>query len=129
MLNIAQKYSHTIMGVTRAGLDLALVAHTLWKRCAILAILYAVEAMLVSSRVVNKLESIQHQVARFILQLPSSSSRVAGYMDAGFNPMKDRIKERVALYVWGILHKKHDPILSNVFNAATMGENGWGPSS
>ena len=78
MLNIAQKYAHTIMGVTRAGLDRALVAHTLWERYAIPAILYAVEAMLVSSSVVNKLDSIQHKVACFILQLPSSSSRVAG---------------------------------------------------
>ena len=40
-------------------------------------------------------------------------------MDAGFKPMKDRIKERVAFYVWGILHKKRDPILSNVFKAVT----------
>ena len=62
MLSIAQKYAHTIMGVTRAGLDWALVAHTLWERCAIQAILYAVEAMLVSSSTVNKLDSIQHQV-------------------------------------------------------------------
>ena len=31
--------------------------------------------------------------------------------------MKDKIKERVALYVWEIMHKKHDPILTNVFDA------------
>ena len=36
------------MGVTRAGLDRALVAHTLWERCAIPAILYAVDALLVT---------------------------------------------------------------------------------
>ena len=61
------------------------------ERCAIPAVLYAVEAMLVSDGVVDKLDSIQHQVARFILQLPRSTSKVAGYMDAGFKPMKDRI--------------------------------------
>ena len=62
MLQIAKKYASTIMGVTRAGLDRALVAHTLWERCAIPAVLYAVEAMLVSDGVVDKLDSIQHQV-------------------------------------------------------------------
>ena len=100
MLKIAKNYANTIMGVTRAGLDRALVAHTLWERCAIPAFLYAVESMMVTEGVVNKLDSIQHQVAHFILQLPRSTSKVAGYMDAGFKPMKDRIRERVAVYVW-----------------------------
>ena len=117
MVGVAQKYANTIMGVTRAGLDRSLVAHTLWERCAIPAILYAVEAMVLSNGVIRKLDSIQHQVARFILQLPRSSSRVAGYMDAGFKPMRDRIKERVAVYVWEIMHKKRDPILSSIFDA------------
>ena len=117
MIGIAQKYAYTIMGITRAGLDRALVAHTLWEGCAIPAILYAVEAMILSNTVIEKLDSIQHQVARFILQLPSSAAKVAGYMEAGFKPMKDRIKERVALYVWEIIHKKRDRILSNVFDA------------
>ena len=113
------------MGVTRARLDRALVAHTLWERCAIPAVLYAVEAMLVSDGVVDKLDSIQHQVARFILQLPRSTSKVAGYMDGGFKPMKERIRERVALYVWDILHKKCDPILSSVFDVATAAHDPW----
>jgi len=117
MVCVAQNYANTIMGVTRSGLDRSLVAHTLWERCAIPAILYAVESMVLSNNVTRKLDSIQHQVARFILQLPSSSAMVAGYMDAGFKPMRDRIKERVALYVWDIMHKKQDPILSGTFDA------------
>ena len=117
MIGIAQKYAYTIMGITRAGLDQALVAHTLWEGCAVPAILYAVESMVLTNSVIRKLDSIQHQVACFILQLPSSASKVAGYMEAGFKPMKDRIKERVALYVWEIMHKKRDRILTNVFHA------------
>lgn len=31
--------------------------------------------------------------------------------------MNDRINERVALCVWEIMHKKHDPILTNLFYA------------
>jgi len=38
-------------------------------------------------------------------------------MEAGFKPMQDRIKERVALYVWEIMHKKRNPILTNTFDA------------
>ena len=93
MVCVAQKYANTIMGVTRSGLDRSLVAHTLWERCAIPAILYVVESMVLSNSVTRKLDSIQNQVARFILQLPSSSSKVAGYMDAGFKPMRDRRSE------------------------------------
>ena len=33
MIGIAQKYTNTIMGITRSGLDRSLVAHTLWERC------------------------------------------------------------------------------------------------
>jgi hypothetical protein len=39
--------------------------------------------------------------------------------------MKDRIKERVTLYVWDILHKKCDPILSNVFDEVIAAHNPW----
>ena len=105
------------MGVTRSGLDRTLVTHTLWERCAIPAILYAVESIVLSNGVTRKLDSIQHQVARFILQRPSSSSKVAKYMDAGFKPMRDSIKERVAVHVWEIMNKKRDPILSSTFDA------------
>ena len=33
MIGIAQKYTNTIMGITRSGLDRSLVSHTLWERC------------------------------------------------------------------------------------------------
>jgi len=39
--------------------------------------------------------------------------------------MKDRIRERVAVYVWDILHKKCDPILTSVFDAATAAHDPW----
>ena len=46
-------------------------------------------------------------------------------MDVGFKPMKDRIKELVAVYVWDILHKKRVPILTNVFDAVTAAHDPW----
>ena len=63
------------------------------------------------------MHSIQHKVARFILQLSSSTAKVAGYMKAGFKPVKDRVKKRIALYLWEMMRKKRLQILTNVFNA------------
>ena len=47
-------------------------------------------------------------------------------MDAGFKPVKDRVKEHVALYVREIMHKKHDKILTNVFDVVIGAcDNQW----
>ena len=83
-LQIAQKYANTIMGVTRAGLDRALVAHTLWERCAIPAVLYAVEAMLVSDGVVDKLDSIQHASSTFYIAVTKINFQGSGIHGCGF---------------------------------------------
>ena len=58
--------------------------------------------------VVENLDRIQHMVARYILQLPKSSARVAGALDAGFMKMKDRVAIRTVMFVWNILNKKPD---------------------
>ena len=70
MITIATKYAHTIMGVTRTGLDRALVAYKLWECCTISAVLYCAEASVIFQSCVQKIDNIQRQIARFILQLP-----------------------------------------------------------
>ena len=70
MLTVARSYAHTIIGLTQSGLDRAIIAHKLWECCAIPAVLYGTEAMIISATTVRALERIQGQVARFILQLP-----------------------------------------------------------
>ena len=45
--------------------------------------------MVLSKGVLENLNRIQHMVARCILQLPKSSARIAGALDAGFMQMKD----------------------------------------
>ena len=72
----ATSYTHTIMNLTRAGLDRALLARKLWEACAIRAILYCVEAMNVTKTTVAELDRVQNMVGRFILQVPSATSRV-----------------------------------------------------
>ena len=70
----AQRYAHTIMGgISVRNGQSSDCAHTV-ESCAIPAIRYAPEAMVLSNKVINKLDSIQHQVARFVLLLPKSSS-------------------------------------------------------
>jgi len=106
------------MGVTHSGLDKALIVRKLWECCAILSFLYGVEAMVVSKTTIEKLEMVQSQVARVILQLPRSTSRVPGYMDAGLVPIADRIKERTGLYAWDLVNKRRgDTLLMDVFSS------------
>ena len=99
MILSARKFAHTIMGYSRVGQDKCQVAYTLWERCAIPAILYAVEAMVVSKATVKELDRIQHMVVRFILQLPRSAAMAVGYLDGGMKPMQSRIQESMLICV------------------------------
>ena len=58
MVSSARAFAHTIMGLTRSGLDRAITAHKLWEVCAIPSILYATEAMVVSTSTVRELDRI-----------------------------------------------------------------------
>ena len=115
MVATAQKYANAIIGLSRNGLDRAVAAHTLWERCAIPAVLNCSETMIITKGALDKLDKIQHMVARYILQLPKPSARVAGSMDAGLMQMKDRVATRTGLFVWKIQNKKTDKILKAVF--------------
>ena len=61
-----------------------------------------------------KLEGIQHQVTRFILQLPKSAARVCGYVDAGLKPIQARIDAKCVMFAWKVLNGKHSPMLRHV---------------
>ena len=91
MIATARGLAHTILSITRAGLDRAHVARTLWETCAIPAIIYASEAFCVWKSVIAELEKIQSRVGKFILQVPSSSSNAVTWTDAGMLPMKFRL--------------------------------------
>ena len=58
LVSVAQNYTNVIFGLSRNGLDQAVAAHTLWKRFAVSAILYATEAIVLSNRVLEKLDRI-----------------------------------------------------------------------
>ena len=118
----ARRHANAIMGLTRAGLDRAKVAKRLWEVCAIPAILYGSETMVFSDKVIKELETTQAAIGAFILQIPQSSSRVAGWIDAGLRPMQYRLKSRKAMYYWNISRNTKDVILKECLRELIDGE-------
>ena len=108
------------MGVIRTGLDRALAAYKRWEGCAIPAVLYCAEASVVSQSCVQKIDSIQHQIARFILQLPKTASKVCGYVDAGIKPIQDRLDARTMMFAWKVLNDKRSQMLKQIMNMVIM---------
>ena len=73
-----------------------------------------------TKKVLNKLDSLKHQVARFVPQSPKSSSKCAGYMHAGLKSMKERVEIKLGPCVWDLMHRKQDKVLKNVFSLFTI---------
>ena len=117
MIGGARTYAHTIMGCTRSGLDRALTAYRLWESCAIPGFLYGTEAMVISKTTCKELEKIQHSVGSFILQLPQSSSQVMGWMEAGLQPIQQRLDTKSVLFAHSLTAGKKDPIIKAVVDA------------
>ena len=118
----ARRHANAIMGLTRAGLDRAKVAKRLWEVCAIPAILYGSETMVFSDKVIKELETTQAAIGAFILQIPQSSSKVAGWIEAGLRPMQYRLKSRKALYYWSLSKNTKDVIIQECLKELIDGE-------
>ena len=58
MLKRANSYAMAIMNLTRAELNRALIARKLWVHCAIPAILYCSETMIISKKTIEELEAV-----------------------------------------------------------------------
>ena len=126
MLKRATGCAMSIMNLTRAGLDRALIAKRLWECCAIPSILYCAEVLVVSKKTVEELERIQNMVGRFILQVPSSTSRALAWMDAGLVPMQDRIQTKQANYIWSAVKSRTNPTVHKILQfLLTKPEDQW----
>ena len=110
----ARAFAHTIVRLTRSGLDRAVTAHKLWEVCAIPSILYATEAMIISSTTIKELDRIQNSIVRFILQLPRSAATLAGVLDGGLLPFGLRVMTKQVLFRHDLVNKKNDPIIRGV---------------
>ena len=111
----ARAKAQTIQGLTRSGLDRSKLTKELWEKCAVPAILYCSEVLIFSKRSIQKLETIQNQVGKFMLQIPSSSANIMVWTDAGMIPMYGRIMIRQACYYWKLNNSQHDSILNQCF--------------
>jgi len=70
--------------------------------------------MVVSATTIRELDRIQNSVARFILQLPRSSSTLMGVLDAGLVPFGQRIQSRQVLFRHDLVNKNMDSIVKEV---------------
>ena len=111
MISSARAFAYTIVRLTRSGLDRAVTAHKLWEVCAIPSILYATEAMIISSTTIKDLDRIQNSIPRFILQLPRSAATLAGVLDGGLLPFGLRVMTKQVLFCHDLVNKKNDPII------------------
>ena len=53
-------------------------------------------------------------IGRFILQVPTSTSRALAWIDEGLMPMMYRIQIKQTLFVYNIIKTKHNPTLLNI---------------
>ena len=65
-------------------------------------------------------------VGRFILQVPSSTSRTLAWMDAGLVPMLDRIETKQANYIWTAVKNRTNPTIHQILKfLLTRPEDPW----
>jgi hypothetical protein len=114
MIRRAKSYAYSLMNLTRGGLDRAHIAHKVWESCAIPAILYCAEAVSLKRSTLDELERIQNHLGRFILQVPSATSRSLAWLDAGLMPMECRILIKQARYIWHIIKSKGNGTLLHI---------------
>ena len=99
--NIVKKseaYLRTVLSLVKSGPDRSSLAHTLWTRMAIPAILYGTEILPLKQSTINVIERCQSSVGKFILQLPRNSTNVVANLDAGLRPIWSIIAERFLTY-------------------------------
>ena len=90
----AQSYMRTILSLVKNGPDRSSLAHTLWTRMAIPAILYGTEIFPLTQSTINTLERCQTSVGKFILQIRRNSTNVSANIDAGLQPIWSLVAER-----------------------------------
>ena len=122
MVKIGRRHAHAILSLTRVGLDRSKVAWILWETCAVPAMLYGVEAMTVGAGTVKEMEKIQGLIGSFILQVQPSTSKVAGWLDAGLMPIEYRIKLRKAMYYRKIGMNQSDSMITECLDEMSKEE-------
>ena len=90
MLAKAERYRFAILNTTRDSLDRSLVAHSLWESCAVPAIMYGVEACILSDKTLKNLDEKQRSIAAFVTGLSIKGGNAALTIESGLMPFKAR---------------------------------------
>ena len=101
----AKNYLNNILSLVRSGPDRSDLAFALWKNCALPSILYGAEIMPLSEGTLTQLEQCNTQVGKFILQVPRNSGNSACYIDAGLQPIRSLVAEKVITFSSKIFNK------------------------
>ena len=87
MVAAARAYTYQILALSREKLDRAYVKRQLWISCALPAILNGSGAYLVTAGTMDKIQLYQNMVAKFICQVPVSTSNAVVAIYAGLLPI------------------------------------------
>ena len=97
-VNIAMKYFISCKSLANSSPDPVLFATTIWFRVAIPSILYGTESVILSTEEIMKIEGIQSNLGKFVLQLHGKAANVLANLLAGFKPFQTIYYERVLKY-------------------------------
>ena len=107
VLKKTRNYLQSVLSLTKSGPDKSELAHTLWSRVAIPAILYGSEVLPLTQTTINEIERCQSQVGKFILQVPRNTANVSANIDAGLQPIWSLIVEKYLTYATKTMSKPH----------------------
>ena len=101
----ASVYRGTTLSLAKSSPDPVLFAKRLWSCCAIPAIFYAAETLLLREGDLNKIAVEQHRIMRFCLQVPQKTTNVATQLALGLKQVGDIYSGRIqctGLYFIGL---------------------------
>ena len=84
--------------MSKFGPDVSEVSRSIWTVCALSSCLYGSEVMHLNKTTVEELSRIQGQMAKFILQLPWSTTSVGAEILAGLAPVSDVIARKKIVF-------------------------------
>ena len=103
-IKTANKYKGACIYVSRRGPDIVDVALCTWSNIAIPAILYGCEMVPFTEQTIEAIESIQSQVAKFILGVPVSTSNVCAQTELGLKSFRHLLYERQLQFYLRVLY-------------------------
>ena len=88
MLSRAKCYKNVILRSRHSLLDNVSAASAMWKNIAIPGILYATDAIPISSTVIEELEVVQNQIGKALLGVPQSTANTVVQVELGWKPLR-----------------------------------------